>query len=295
MMSSASVRRLVSGPGPVILALLIVLAVLVSDLLMASERVPMTSLVIAAPLLCGLTASVTATRRVGILATAVAGAAFLWGHDFGSWRYWVPVGVVAMGSAFAVVTAIYRDGLRRHAQRMRVLADVAGVAHGGEPAEEIAAALIDVLVPRLVDLCAIDLIGPEGKLRRLAGAATGEPDRARELLGRPVVRDETGDGPGGPMVRDESGDGPGGPVVRDESGDGPRGPVVRDERETAGRAVVRDEAETDRAGAETDRAGRWCGTRAETDRAGRWCGTRAETDRASRRRPSIARCWTTPS
>ena len=195
MMSSASMRRVMHGRGPVILALIIVLAVLVADVLMASDQVPVTSLMIAAPLLCGLTAPPVVTRRVGILATTVAAASFLWDHDLGSWRYWVPLSVVAMGSAFAVVTAIYRDGLRRHALRMRILADVAGIARGGEPVTEIASALIDVLVPRLVDLCAIDLIGAEGRLRRLAGAATGATDGARALLSRPTIDAVTGDGP----------------------------------------------------------------------------------------------------
>jgi serine phosphatase RsbU (regulator of sigma subunit)/PAS domain-containing protein len=190
---SARMQRLLRGPGPVILALAIVAAVVAVDVLVAGNSVAVTSLMIAAPLLCGLTASVIATRRIGLLAIVAAASAFAWGTSLGSWRYWIPLCVVTMGSAFATVTALYRRQLRRDAWRMRVLADVAEIAHGGQPVEEIARALVELLVPRVVDLCAIDMIGAGGELRRLAGAVAGAPDRARSLLGRAVA----GDGAGG--------------------------------------------------------------------------------------------------
>ncbi|MGZ4177376.1 MAG: SpoIIE family protein phosphatase [Solirubrobacteraceae bacterium] len=56
--------------------------------------------------------------------------------------------------------------------------------------EDIAWALIDVLVPRVVDLCTIDIRTPEGTVRRLAGAAAGAPDQARPLLGRTLAPDD---------------------------------------------------------------------------------------------------------
>ena len=167
-------------------ALVAVVAVLIVDVLVAADRVAVTSLMIGAPLLCGLTATSTATRWVGALAVGVAAASFIWGPGPGSLRYWIPLSVVVMGAAFAAVTAVYRQRLRRDDARLRVLADVAEVAQGGKPVEEIAWALVDLLVPRLVDLCAIDLIGPEGRLRRLAGAAAGATDGARDRLGRTV-------------------------------------------------------------------------------------------------------------
>ncbi len=91
--------------------------------------------------------------------------------------------------------ARYRGRAERDARRMRVLADVAEIAHGGQPVEEIARAVVDVLVPRVVDLCAIDIIGPGGRLaaaRRRGGrraATTREsswaarcPRRARRSI-----------------------------------------------------------------------------------------------------------------
>ena len=198
------------------------------DILIAADRVAVTSLMIAAPLLCGSRSrwGHSPYRRLAVRGRRRSRVPL--GSRLGSWRYWIPVGVVAMGSAFAVVTARYRG------ERDRACPPDAGPRRcrrnrsRRRTGEEIAAALIDVLVPRLVDLCAIDLSGPRAA-QAIGGAATGVPDRARALLGRPAVGDETGDGPSGQAVRDETGDGPSGPAVRDETGDGPSGPAVRDE------------------------------------------------------------------
>ena len=175
------------GRVPLVLAVVIIAAVVFVDILVAAERVAVTSLMIAAPLLCGVTSSVTVTRRIGALSVAAAAAAFIWGPGLSSWRYWIPLGVVAVGSSFAVVMARYRFDADRDARRMRVLADVAGIAQGGRPVDAIAWALIDVLVPRVVDLCTIDIRTPEGTVRRLAGTAAGAPDEARRILGRDLA------------------------------------------------------------------------------------------------------------
>ncbi|HEX3977498.1 MAG TPA: SpoIIE family protein phosphatase [Solirubrobacteraceae bacterium] len=183
-MARTSSLPVLRGRGPVVAALAFIAAVVVVDILIASDRVAVTSLMIAAPLLCGITASATATLRIGALSVLAAAVAFIWGPSPSTSRYWIPLGVVAVGAVFAVVMARYRGRAERDARRMRVLADVAEIAHGGQRAEEIARAVVDVLVPRVVDLCAIDVIGPGGRLCRLAGAAAGAPDHARELLGR---------------------------------------------------------------------------------------------------------------
>jgi GAF domain-containing protein len=183
-MARASSLPALRGQGPVIAALTIIAAVVVVDILIAADQVAVTSLMIAAPLLCGITVSAAATLRIGVLSVLAAAVAVLWGPSPTTSRYWIPLGVVAVGSAFAVAMARYRGEADRDARRMRVLAEVAEIAHGGRPAEEIARAVVDVLVPRLVDLCAIDIIGPGGRVRRMAGAAAGTPDLARGLLGR---------------------------------------------------------------------------------------------------------------
>ena len=193
-MTPASRQPPLAGQGPAFLALLIIAGVVFVDILVASDRVAVTSLMIAAPLLCGVTSSVAVTRRIGVVSVVAAAAAFIWGPSPNTLRYWIPLGVVAVGSAFAVVMARYRGNADRDARRMRVLADVAEIAQGGQPVEEIAWALIDVLVPRLVDVCVIDIRTPEGRVERLAGAAAGAPDQARALLGRAVAGAAEGSG-----------------------------------------------------------------------------------------------------
>ncbi len=183
-MARAPSLPVLRGRGPVIVALTVIAAVVVVDIGIAADRVAVTSLMIAAPLLCGITASAAATLRIGALSVLAAALAFTWGPTVTTSRYWIPLGVVAVGSVFAVVMARYRSNAERDAGRMRVLADVAEIAQGGQPVEEIARAVVDVLVPRVVDLCAIDIIGPGGRIQRLAGAAAGAPDQGRELLGR---------------------------------------------------------------------------------------------------------------
>jgi serine phosphatase RsbU (regulator of sigma subunit)/PAS domain-containing protein len=183
-MARASSLPVLRGRGPVIAALAIIATVVVVDILIAADRVAVTSLMIAAPLLCGITASEKATVRIGAISVLAAALAFIWGPSPATSRYWIPLGVVTVGSVFAVVTARYRGKAEREARRMRVLADVAEIAHGGQPVDAIARAVVDVLVPRVADLCVIDIIGPGGRLRRLAGAVAGAPDPAQELLGR---------------------------------------------------------------------------------------------------------------
>ena len=184
-MTPASRQPPLAGRAPVILALLIIAAVVFVDILVASDRVAVTSLMIAAPLLCGVTSSVAVTRRIGVVSVVAAAAAFIWGPSPNTWRYWIPLGVVAVGSAFAVVMARYRGNADRDARRMRVLADVAEIAQGGQPVEEIAWALIDVLVPRLVDVVRDRHPHPGGQGRAAGGRRGG---RARSGAGATGAR-----------------------------------------------------------------------------------------------------------
>ncbi len=76
-----------------------------------------------------------------------------------------------------------RRRLRRDEQRMRILADLAGVANGGGSVEDIAAAVAALLVPRQADFCAIDVLRADARVHRLA-AALSQPADAGPLLSR---------------------------------------------------------------------------------------------------------------
>ncbi len=103
-------------------AVLIVVGVAVADAVVTGDMV-LISLLIVGPLLGGLTASPVATRRVAALAVIIAAGSFAWDHTLGSWRYWVPLSVVVMGSVFAAVMATYRQRLGADADRMRALSE----------------------------------------------------------------------------------------------------------------------------------------------------------------------------
>jgi PAS domain S-box-containing protein len=181
---SARGRRFEEDGAAVVVALVIVAVIVAADVLSA-ERAVLTGLLIAPPLLCGVTASPRTTRAMAALVIAVAAMSFLWDHLLDSSRYWVSLGVVVLGSAFAVVMADYRRRVLRDARRMRVLADVATAAHGDLDVPRLAQAIADLLVPRLVDVCVIDIAAGDGQIRRLAGALNGPPELLAAFLRRP--------------------------------------------------------------------------------------------------------------
>jgi GAF domain-containing protein len=171
------------GRGAVMASAGIIAAIFGVDLLV-SDRVVLVSLMISAPLLCALAASPLATRWIAGSAIVVSAVSLLLSRSPSSWRFWVPLVVVTMGSSFALVMASYRERLRLEARRLQILADVAEIANGGKRVPEMAQALCDLLVPRLVDMCVIDLIGGDGRIQRLAGALEGDPDLLQEFLAR---------------------------------------------------------------------------------------------------------------
>jgi PAS domain S-box-containing protein len=150
------------------LPLLIIAALVAVDV--ATPNVVVLGLLIAAPLLAGLTATPRQTRIVAIIAVAVAAASFIWDDSVDSWRFWIRLAVVTIGSSFAVLMADYRRRATRDARRMQVLADLADVAYAGKEVGPLAQDICDLLVPRLVAHCAIDRLGGDGQVQRLASA-----------------------------------------------------------------------------------------------------------------------------
>ncbi len=65
---------------------------MVVDILIAADRVAVTSLMIAAPLLCGITASAAATLRIGALSVLAAAVAFIWGPSLSHFALLDPAG-----------------------------------------------------------------------------------------------------------------------------------------------------------------------------------------------------------
>ncbi len=91
----------------------------------------------------------------------------------------------AMGPTFAVVMSAYRRRAEQDAQRLRALADLAAVAQSGHPRDRVAQAVSDLAVPRVADLCVIDVLGADDQLHRLAGSLQGDQRPLAGLLARP--------------------------------------------------------------------------------------------------------------
>jgi serine phosphatase RsbU (regulator of sigma subunit)/ketosteroid isomerase-like protein len=93
--------------------------------------------------------------------------------------------------AMTALTTVSYLRARRAARRFKILADIARVADGDRDLEQTLAAIADILVPELADICAIDLIEDE-QVRRVLVRANG-PDREAEergLAARPPVFQE---------------------------------------------------------------------------------------------------------
>ena len=177
--------RVLRERGTQLAALAIVGAITIIDLTV-SDQVVLVSLTIAAPLLCALGSTRRATLEVGIVALVAGGVSLAINPPAVGWRVVIPLAVVTTGSAFAWLMASYREGLHREASRLQTLADVAEVAHGGLRVPDMAQSLCDLLVPRLYDLCVIDLIGGDGRVKRLAGALSAcDPKVLEDFMARP--------------------------------------------------------------------------------------------------------------
>lgn len=59
------------------------------------------------------------------------------------------------------------------ADRLRALGELAVAAQGGRPMDEVARAIARLAVGRVADLCLIDVVGEDGRLRRLGAALAG--------------------------------------------------------------------------------------------------------------------------
>jgi PAS domain S-box-containing protein len=174
-------------------ALLVTAAIAALDFAV-DPTVTLLPLLVIGPFLAAATTGPRESAAVGLLAVLVAVVVGALADEAGSADHVIAVATVVVGAVMATVVARARDHehvARRVAEGSLARAGVLSRAStllesGADPLahlDEIAA----LTVPDLADLCVIDLIGDDGKLR-IEGAAGRDPASAQHV--RVVRRDE---------------------------------------------------------------------------------------------------------
>ena len=173
-------RALTLAPGIAVLTLLTVLDVLVQP------SAAIIGIVIVAPLLTMLFGATRDVALVGALAVVIVALSGAWHDNFGDALYLYRVGLVAAVAMLAVLAARSRARAGRGQARFAVLASVAEIADGTLSLQDTVAALNDIIVPQVADICIVDTVSG-GVLQRFAvRAAEGTGAHTAEILaGRP--------------------------------------------------------------------------------------------------------------
>jgi GAF domain-containing protein len=129
-----------------------------------------------APLLTGAIGHAREAAVVGSAAFAVAAVSAAWHHDFGEGPYVIRLVVIAAGGAIATTGAAVRVRAHADLDRMGLLAAVAEVANGTLSLGQTTEQVLDLLVPMLADVAAIE--GPRGESTgRLGVRVADSPQR----------------------------------------------------------------------------------------------------------------------
>ena len=133
---------------------------------------------------------------VGVFAFFLSLMSPVWHGSFGE-NAAVPLVTVAAGAALAVFAARQREAAVRargnaetERRQLELLADAARITDGAADIDEALRRLLELLVPAVADAAWVDVIDPDGTMRRLATRAHG-PDRAETeawIMGRALAR-----------------------------------------------------------------------------------------------------------
>ncbi|HEX4363997.1 MAG TPA: SpoIIE family protein phosphatase [Solirubrobacteraceae bacterium] len=141
------------------------------DIVVGSSLV-LVGLVVFAPLVSALFGHPRDVALVGVVAVALVLLSALWNDNFGSGAYIQRIAVGCAMSALAVLIARNRLRIASDRERFAVLSAIAEVADGTRTLENTVAAINDVLVPTVADICIVDAVNG-GDVRRLAVRAAG--------------------------------------------------------------------------------------------------------------------------
>ncbi len=145
------------------------------------SSVVLVALVVFAPLICGLFGDPRDVGAVGAIALATASLSALWNDNFLEGPYFQRLAVCAAVTAIAVLAARNRTRTMRDRERFAVLLAAAEIADGTRSLDDTIAALNDLVVPRVADICIVDAVS-DGEVRRLAVRAHGPGGEAAAAM-----------------------------------------------------------------------------------------------------------------
>ena len=141
------------------------------DLAVGSSHV-LIGLVIFAPLVSGLFGDPRDVGIVGTVALALIALSALWNDSVDDGTYVQRLVVCVVITFIAVLAARNRERTHRDRERFSVLAATGEIADGTRDLETTVAALNELLVPTIADICIVDAVSA-GEIRRLAVRAAG--------------------------------------------------------------------------------------------------------------------------
>lgn len=118
------------------------------------------------------------TLALALAAVALGAASSAWNMNFGITAYWVRLGGLAVGGAFALAAAWALERSRLSALRLHVLNQIGAIADGSLSLDETMRRVTELIVPIAADLCMLDVIH-DGRVTRAAVRAEGDPGAAR--------------------------------------------------------------------------------------------------------------------
>ena len=146
------------------------------------------------PVFAALNSSPPETGVVGAFCALLAILSGTWNQNFGEAEYVVGLLTVLGGAVAGLWVASLRAHLDRERAASELLADAGRLMEATLNQEERALQLAKLAVPALSDVSMVDVLAPDGQIRRLAAWSEGS-DAAREFI---KLRAEVPIDPGGP-------------------------------------------------------------------------------------------------
>ncbi|HEY7266309.1 MAG TPA: GAF domain-containing SpoIIE family protein phosphatase [Solirubrobacterales bacterium] len=157
--------------APALLAMLVASALVVVDALAGGSPV-LIGLLAIPPVIAARSASLPETAVVAAFCVALAALSFLWG-SLGDAQRWISGTVVVAGGLGGIWFASLKARLNRETAASELLAEAGALMEDALDQQQRAGHLARLAVPILGDVAMVDLLTPDGLIRRFAAQSGG--------------------------------------------------------------------------------------------------------------------------